>query len=288
VDSKDHGWKSRNKKDKGAANRLTIMAHRSRSRRLDLGQRQPSQDCPRGGSLPWRSEPKTGHTNYPTNPAKSGRLHPTQSDSVGGSKASATLIAAYTPAFAGFLRCGSFTYDAFDPAFNLARSNLHLESDTSYVYLPADKTDAFRHGVEVYLPVGAPGDLCPTRALRYLTSNWPGDPKAPLFSLSPTQPLFPRSIVIDKHLATAMRGVRVQGKVTGHSFRRGAATWASSVGYTAEEIKMLGRWNSDCFRCYVDTTASRKRDVAGGQFTRPSVLPAHGFVLPSLVFDPDA
>ena len=100
------------------------MAHRSRSRRLDLGQRQPSQDCPRGGSLPWR---KTGHTNYPTNPANSGRLHPTQSDSVGGSKASATLIAAYTPAFAGFLRCGSFTYDAFDPAFNLARSNLHLE-----------------------------------------------------------------------------------------------------------------------------------------------------------------
>ncbi len=38
----------------------------------------------------------------------------------GGSKASATLIAAYTLAFAGVLRCGSFTYDAFDPAFNLA------------------------------------------------------------------------------------------------------------------------------------------------------------------------
>jgi hypothetical protein len=33
----------------------------------------------------------------------------------------------------------------------------------------------------------------------------------------------------------------------GHSFRRGAATWAGSVGLSDYDIKMLGYWSSDCF-----------------------------------------
>jgi hypothetical protein len=33
----------------------------------------------------------------------------------------------------------------------------------------------------------------------------------------------------------------------GHSFRRGATTWAGSVGLSDYDIKMLGYWSSDCF-----------------------------------------
>ncbi len=39
---------------------------------------------------------------------------------------------------------------------------------------------------------------------------------------------------------------------SGHSFRRGAVTWAPSIGLSPVDIKTLGRWNSDCYKLYVD------------------------------------
>ena len=36
-----------------------------------------------------------------------------------------------------------------------------------------------------------------------------------------------------------------------HSFRIGAASTAVAMGYTAEQIKQLGRWSSNCYRRYV-------------------------------------
>ena len=210
------------------------------------------------------------------------RANPTM---FGGLRAAATLTAAYSLAFAAFLRCGSFTYDGgkFDRTFCLSRAHVHLTGPTPYFHLPADKTDTFRHGVDVHLPTNAPEDVCPIRAIQYLMLHWPGQPHEPLFSLSGALPHFPRSLVIDKYLAIALRETRVPGKFTGHSFRRGAATWAASVGYSADEIKLLGRWTSDCFRRYVDTPATRKCDVVNGLFTRPSSLSTNAMP----VFDPD-
>ena len=49
---------------------------------------------------------------------------------------------------------------------------------------------------------------------------------------------------------------------------------------------MLGSPNSNCFNRYVDTPAAAKRDVADNLFTRRSTVPQHGFVMPSLAFDP--
>ncbi|SOV02995.1 uncharacterized protein UDID_18103 [Ustilago sp. UG-2017a] len=44
----------------------------------------------------------------------------------------------------------------------------------------------------------------------------------------------------------------------GHSFRRGAATWAAANGADADTIRALGRWRSDCFRRYVDKSVAER------------------------------
>ncbi|SAM83381.1 uncharacterized protein UBRO_20295 [Ustilago bromivora] len=48
----------------------------------------------------------------------------------------------------------------------------------------------------------------------------------------------------------------------GHSFRRGAATWAASLGADADTIQCLGQWNSDCFQCYIDHSAAEHQDLS--------------------------
>ena len=39
--------------------------------------------------------------------------------------------------------------------------------------------------------------------------------------------------------------------ITPHSFRIGAATFAATQGYTAQQIQAMGRWKSSAFQRYV-------------------------------------
>ena len=39
---------------------------------------------------------------------------------------------------------------------------------------------------------------------------------------------------------------------SGHSFRRGAATWALQVGIPTEVIQVLGDWKSESYKNYID------------------------------------
>jgi len=45
-----------------------------------------------------------------------------------------------------------------------------------------------------------------------------------------------------------------RGQVTwnGHSFHRGAATWAAEVGISESQIQTLGRWRSDAYKAYIE------------------------------------
>ncbi len=43
----------------------------------------------------------------------------------------------------------------------------------------------------------------------------------------------------------------VQGKLTPHSFRIGAASWAASNGASNDDTKRMGRWVSDAFLVYI-------------------------------------
>ena len=175
-----------------------------------------------------------------------------------------TLKATFTLAFAGFLRVGEFTYQPADlelgPNFRnwfLTKSGIKISRDRSHmsVYLPASKTDPFRHGVEII--IAATGDeACPVSAMHhFLRVDTSRQPLAPLFVADPTRSTpFTREYVVNKLRALAIAAGLGAGAWNGHSFRRGAATWAAEVGIPEQQIQALGRWTSSAYRSYIETS----------------------------------
>lgn len=207
--------------------------------------------------------------------------------SYGGPANAAGIIAAFCLAFACFMRMGELTYDAFDPRFDLKRGSVLREGDSDWkLTIPASKTDPFRQGVTIVIPPG-PHDICPRRALLDWFAHRPADMDAPLFDTD-RQPF--RRAHVCKMLDRALQNSGyVSTLFSGHSFRRGAATWAASVGLPAIDIKTLGRWSSDCYRLYVDAGPTRTAEV-GKRFLMAnpalSTLPASGIPRPGDVWRP--
>lgn len=177
------------------------------------------------------------------------RMHP---ELYGGRVGSLALIAAFTLGFACFMRMGEITYSVFDARFDLCRTSITFgeNGNPCLLKIPASKTDVFRQGVVMTVPTG-PTEVCPVRALcRYMIATFLRAPTEPLFQLHGRK--FPKGTVVG-YLGKALReaGYPAQ-KFTGHSLRRGAATWAASIGMSATDIQTLGRWNSDCYRLYID------------------------------------
>ena len=49
---------------------------------------------------------------------------------------------------------------------------------------------------------------------------------------------------------------------TGHSFRRGGATWAFQCGMPGELIQICGDWASDSYRRYLEFSTYNKLELA--------------------------
>ncbi|SNX85439.1 uncharacterized protein MEPE_04148 [Melanopsichium pennsylvanicum] len=164
-----------------------------------------------------------------------------------------TYRAAFCLAFACFLRSGELTWEAQD-ANVLTISSVSFATDGSYatVTLPASKTDPFRQGVTLTAPA-VPLSTCAVSALAIICKR--REPHEPLFTLEGRQP-FTRSAFVAT-LRQCLEACHISSQsYSGHSFRRGAATWAASNGVNADTIRGLGRWRSDCFRRYVDKSAA--------------------------------
>ncbi|SOV09942.1 uncharacterized protein UDID_19583 [Ustilago sp. UG-2017a] len=169
--------------------------------------------------------------------------------------------AAFALAFACFLRSGKLIWGPnSDLATRLTVSSVEWERDHAVITLLASKTDPFWQGVKVIAPeVG--GVKCPAAQLWQLTSGRP--PSKPLFSLGPSgTAAFPRTTFV----STLKRAIQAVGlpahSYAGHSFRRGATTWAARNGVPDPVIQLLGRWNSDCYRHYIDQSATERRALA--------------------------
>jgi hypothetical protein len=168
----------------------------------------------------------------------------------------ANLYDSFCIAFAGFLRVGKFTYTSRDAcAFDFHRWHISNSSfntnllDNIPLTLPASKTDTFRTGITVHLPIT--GDItCPLAALRSVVRFNDMSPHAPLFQRSLGRP-FTREFVITS-LSSTLTAAGIPGYFSGHSFRRGAATTAQWAGLSSSDIQLLGRWRSDAFLAYVD------------------------------------
>ncbi|SOV01806.1 uncharacterized protein UDID_18790 [Ustilago sp. UG-2017a] len=141
------------------------------------------------------------------------------------------LQAAFALAFACFLHSGELVWDRSTNCTTiLTVSYIEWASDHVVLTLPASKTDPFR--------------------------------QAPLFGLgtSSLDPLPQSTFVTILHHAIQACGLPVS-QYTGHSFRRGAATWALRHSASTTNIQSLGRWSSDCYHCYIDRSAQERHTL---------------------------
>ena len=180
------------------------------------------------------------------------------------------IRAAFTLAFAGFLRVGEFTYKQIDietgPLFHhwyLTKSSLKIKEHEGgaciELTLPASKTDPFRHGIQLIIATSDDAG-CPVQAMKALISMDGHRPQlAPLFCVGQHQQRpFTREYVVHSLRNLAIQAGLGQGAWNGHSFRRGAATWAAEVGIPESQIQTLGRWRSDAYKVYIEYSSEER------------------------------
>ena len=184
----------------------------------------------------------------------------------------ATLRAAFCIAFAAFLRIGEFTWSTTDwkaegkfHQWHMTRNSTQFDRakgdgtpDRLLLTLPASKTDPFRWGIT--LTIAAVGDSARAiKALHHLTTTWPSEPHAPLFSNIPFDTSQANNGLVSfdcNWVVSQLPHLLIQegtlGHYSGHSFRRGAATWAKQVGIPDEDIQLLGRRKSSAYKRYIE------------------------------------
>ena len=167
----------------------------------------------------------------------------------------AVIHAAFCLTFAGFLRINKMTYLTIN-LINLesikwfiTRRLLQLFNKYLGLTLQSSKTNLFRKGI--ILIIAAAGDsTCPVALLYYLVTVFPATPSSPLFYPGKA---FTRYLVVDT-LKGAMQYLRYTSRYSGHLYRRGAATLAREAGMSNFDIQLLGRYKSESYELYINTS----------------------------------
>lgn len=86
-------------------------------------------------------------------------------------------------------------------------------------------------------------------------------PHAPRFCIGPyEQRPFTRNYVVQRLRELAIEAGLGYAAWNGHSFRRGAATWAAEMGIIDDQIQILGHWRSDAYK--INIGYSREQRIA--------------------------
>jgi hypothetical protein len=158
-------------------------------------------------------------------------------------------------AFFGCFRAGEVCLqdkEAFSVKKHLTYGDVSFDATltTITIYLKQSKTDTLSQGVHV--KIGCSGThVCAYCLMRRFIDQHP----CPV----PTSPLFinRHSLVLRKayFISTTKLILAIAGHdpslYSGHSFRAGSATTGASAGFSAWELKMLGRWSSDAYQLYL-------------------------------------
>lgn len=171
--------------------------------------------------------------------------------------------------------------NSFNPSRHLTRGDILISpkgaQDGVFARVKWSKTIQFKDRIVLSpLPLLNDHPLCPVSALITALEVFPNSPlSAPLFlvpdkSASAT-PLLYRQFI--NYLHTKLTSLGFQAKsYSGHSFRRGGASWALAQGIPKELIKVLGDWKSDAVDNYFEIQHETKLAISH-QFS--ANLPSH-------------
>jgi len=174
--------------------------------------------------------------------------------------------AAVTTAHFLLLRAGEFTvtsktsYDA-ETLLCLQDVSLHTtQTGDEYValHLRKSKTDQQHRGVVLYVGLAhhTVYAVCTLKTNLHLQHAHPrSTPSSPLFRLSSGLPLARRDLTTFLSTLLQLKGLDPQ-HYSGHSFCIGGATSATIAELNDYEIKLLGRWSSNCYKRYIRSPLS--------------------------------
>ena len=154
----------------------------------------------------------------------------------------------------------------FYPAKHLCVSDVQFSPHGAVLSVRWSKTIQYRQKVlNIPLPLIAGSPFCPSSALMLCTGLIPKQDKPlPLFSfptINGTLPITYAAFIT--HLRLCLRKIGFNPSLySGHSFRRGGASFALQCGIPAEWIKLQGDWSSEAYQRYLDPSFEHRVQLA--------------------------
>ena len=155
---------------------------------------------------------------------------------------------------------------SFDPRRHLTHVDVAVTSHGLLVSFKCTKTIQFG---KCLLPIPLltinDSQLCPVSAYLRMIRLVPARRSCPVFLIFGPKGLVPltkRTFVsaFRSYLVTA--GISNAQSFRGHSFRRGAASWAFRCGVPGEIIQLYGDWSSDAYKLYLEFSLESKLTLA--------------------------
>ena len=138
----------------------------------------------------------------------------------------------------------------------------HFDSFPTHgtLWLPKSKNDPYGQGCRVFLPRIPNSPYCPVWRLEHLAKGKADNDLLFTWDSSPHLPITRNSFL--KKLQSVLINMGYDPKLySGHSLRRGGAVTAERCGIAPKMIKLLGRWNSDCYKRYLVHVPKRVQDL---------------------------
>lgn len=170
-------------------------------------------------------------------------------------------------AFYSFFRKSNLlpqTQSSFSPTRQLSKENISFTPDGAVLQVSWSKTIQYQDRIlQIPLPFIPGSKLCPSTALwlscrQGLPSN--SSPFQYIDHGSHTILVYP---VFCRFLKECLGGLGLDSsRYSGHSFRRGGATFALEAGVPADLVQTQGDWRSDAYKVYIDPSLQGRRVVA--------------------------
>lgn len=143
-----------------------------------------------------------------------------------------------------------------DCSRELCRKDIIFNETGAVIRVKHTKTlQHFDRDLLVPLPIIQGNVLCPIAAVKTMLSNVLQDPSDPLFMYSVAgQKVALTHYTFSKALSVALNQIGLNSQqYSGHSFRRGGASFAAKCGIPINIIKTQGDWKSNAVECYLST-----------------------------------
>ena len=164
--------------------------------------------------------------------------------------------AAFLAAFFGFMRIGEFAADSktrIQPSV-IKAADIHFDEGLSVtISFPRSKNNqkGLSQVIRLQKAMDSHSTVCPVKALTTFAEARPASPDdCPFFRHFGGCPLtrYQVTAVLQKAISFA----RLNGeRISSHSFRIGAASYAHDLGVSSNDIRAMGRWRSNAFSSYV-------------------------------------